>query len=159
LCDAKLMIKAILRLRANLAVGYHMLGQPMPFVYVHLVRVLTTCYLPVFAFVLGRLASREAAVHVLANVAICITCFFFLGINTVSTRLADPYGHDLDDLRIIAHCSEMPKGCRTILTTEMDDETAKALWPAGQTSGQRPSSRARRETSHLDEDDKDNISI
>ena len=43
--DAKLIIKAILRLRANLAVGYHMLGQPMPFfVYVHLVRVLTTCY-------------------------------------------------------------------------------------------------------------------
>ena len=80
----------------------------MPFVYVHLVRILTTCYLPVFAFVLARLGSRNPAVHTLACVAICITCFFFLGINTVSVKLADPYGHDIDDLRIIAHCSAMP---------------------------------------------------
>ena len=49
--------------------------------------------------------------------------------------------------------SEMPKGCQTILTTGMDDETANALWPAGQTSGGRLSSRDHRETSHLDEDD------
>ena len=109
--DAKRIVKPILRLRASLAVGYHRLGQPMPFVYVHLVRILTTCYLPVFAFVLARLGSRNPAVHTLACVAICITCFFFLGINTVSVKLADPYGHDIDDLRIIAHCSAMP-ACR-----------------------------------------------
>ena len=113
-------VKPILRLRASLAVGYHRLGQPMPFVYVHLVRILTTCYLPVFAFVLARLGSRNPAVHTLACVAICITCFFFLGINTVSVKLADPYGHDIDDLRIIAHCSAMPGACRALLTTGMD---------------------------------------
>ena len=114
--------------------GYHRLGQPMPFVYVHLVRILTTCYLPVFAFVLARLGSRNPAVHTLACVAICITCFFFLGINTVSVKLADPYGHDIDDLRIIAHCSAMPGACRAILTTGMDEETARALWQEASTS-------------------------
>ena len=39
--------------------------------------------------------------------AIVIACLFFLGINTVSTKLADPYGHDLDDLRILSHCKLM----------------------------------------------------
>ena len=132
--DAKRIVKPILRLRASLAVGYHRLGQPMPFVYVHLVRILTTCYLPVFAFVLARLGSRNPAVHTLACVAICITCFFFLGINTVSVKLADPYGHDIDDLRIIAHCSAMPGACRAILTTGLEEETARALWQEASTS-------------------------
>ena len=126
--DARRIVKPILRLRGSLAVAYHRLGQPMPFVYVHLVRILTTCYLPVFAFVLARLGSRNPAVHTLACVAICITCFFFLGINTVSVKLADPYGHDIDDLRIIAHCSAMPGACRALLTTGMDEETTQALW-------------------------------
>ena len=63
-------VKPILRLRASLAVGYHRLGQPMPFVYVHLVRILTTCYLPVFAFVLARLGSRNPAVHTCVEIKI-----------------------------------------------------------------------------------------
>ena len=44
---------------------------------------------------------------------------FFLGINTVSTKLADPYGHDLDDLRILSHCKLMPGACKSILTPEL----------------------------------------
>jgi len=84
--------------------------------------------------VLARLGSRNPAVHTLACVAICITCFFFLGINTVSVKLADPYGHDIDDLRIIAHCSAMPGACRALLTTGMDEETTRALWQEAPTS-------------------------
>ena len=41
------------------------------------------------------------------------------GINTVSTKLADPYGHDLDDLRILSHCKLMPGACKSILTPEL----------------------------------------
>ena len=56
--DAWRLCSDILMLRGKLAVGYDLLGQPVPFVYVHLVRLLTICYLPVFAFVLARLGSR-----------------------------------------------------------------------------------------------------
>ena len=48
-------------------------------------------------------------------VAIVIACLFFLGINTVSTKLADPHGHDLDDLRILSHCKLMPGACKSIM--------------------------------------------
>ena len=106
--DAWRLCSDILMLRGKLAVGYDLLGQPVPFVYVHLVRLLTICYLPVFAFVLARLGSRTPEAIGLACVAIVIACLFFLGINTVSTKLADPYGHDLDDLRILSHCKLMP---------------------------------------------------
>ena len=48
---------------------------------------------------------------------------FFLGINTASTKLADPsadpYGHDLDDLRILSHCKLVPGACKSILTAEL----------------------------------------
>ena len=64
-------------------------------------------------------------------VAIVIACLFFLGINTVSTKLADPYGHDLDDLRILSHCKLAPSACRTILTAEIPEETRASLRPDG----------------------------
>ena len=93
----------------------------MPFRWAeHLVRILTTCYLPVTAFVPRGLAratwrsTRRPSVLPSAS-----TCFFFLGINTVSVKLADPYGHDIDDLRIIAHCSAMPGACRALLTASL----------------------------------------
>ena len=82
-------------------------------------RLLTICYLPVFAFVLARLGSRTPEAIGLACVAIVIACLFSLGINTVSTKLADPYGHDLDDLRILSHCKLMPGACKSILTPEL----------------------------------------
>ena len=56
---------------------------------------------------------------------------FFLGINTVSTKLAesDPYGpgHDLDDLRILSHCKLMPGACKSILTAELPTGTRASL--------------------------------
>ena len=93
----------------------------------HLVRLLTICYLPVFAFVLARLGSRTPEAIGLACVAIVIACLFFLGINTVSTKLADPYGHDLDDLRILSHCKLMPGACKSILTAELPAGTRASL--------------------------------
>ena len=60
-------------------------------------------------------------------VAIVIACLFFLGINTVSTKLADPYGHDLDDLRILSHCKLMPGACKSILTAELPAGTRASL--------------------------------
>ena len=117
--DAWRLCSDILMLRGKLAVGYDLLGQPVPFVYVHLVRLLTICYLPVFAFVLARLGSRTPEAIGLACVAIVIACLFFLGINTVSTKLADPYGHDLDDLRILSHCKLMPGPSTASMTDSM----------------------------------------
>ena len=93
----------------------------------HLVRLLTICYLPVFAFVLARLGSRTPEAIGLACVAIVIACLFFLGINTVSTKLADPYGHDLDDLRILLNCKLMPGACKSILTAELPTGTRASL--------------------------------
>jgi len=122
----------ILSLRGKLAVGYDILGQPVPFVYVHLLRLLTVCYLPIFAYVLGRLGSRRPSTIVLSCIAILFVNLFFLGINTVSTKLADPYGHDLDDLRILTHCKEMPGMCRTILTAEVPEETRASLRPTAE---------------------------
>jgi len=125
--DAWRLCSDVLMLRGKLAIGYDLLGQPVPFVYVHLVRLLTVCYLPVFSFVLARLSSRTPEAIGLACVAIAIACLFFLGINTVSTKLADPYGNDLDDLRILSHCRLMPGACKTILTAEIPPGTRASL--------------------------------
>ena len=70
----------------------------------HLVRLLTICYLPVFAFVLARLGSRTPEAIGLACVAIVIACLFFLGINTVSTKLADPCNYTGTTSTICASC-------------------------------------------------------
>ena len=129
--DAWRLSSDILTLRGKLAVAYDILGQPVPFVYVHLLRLLNVCYLPVFAYVLGRLGSRRPSTIVLSCIAILIVNLFFLGINTVSTKLADPYGHDLDDLRILSHCKLAPTACRTILTSEIPEETRASLRPDG----------------------------
>ena len=86
-------------------------------------------YTLVLAFVLARLGSRTPEAIGLACVAIVIACLFFLGINTVSTKLADPYGHDLDDLRILSHCKLMPGACKSILTAKLPAGTRASLRP------------------------------
>ena len=44
-----------------------------------------------------------------------------------STKLADPHGHDLDDLRILSHCKLMPGACKSILTAELPAGTRASL--------------------------------
>lgn len=114
--DAWLLDSNLLELRAKLAKNYDLIGRPVPFVYVHLVRVLTEIFVPVFAFALTRI-SRAPSDHALAVVAIVVTNFFFLAINITTKKLADPYGHDLDDIHILSLCKLMPGACARILET------------------------------------------
>jgi predicted membrane chloride channel (bestrophin family) len=126
--DARILLKNVLKFRGQLGTGYSIMGQPIPFVYVHLVRCLTTLYLPVFAFCLARLGRfTTKADHALALLAIWVTALFFLGINAVSAKLADPYGHDLHDLRILDHCACMPPCCKSLLSARIPAATLAAV--------------------------------
>ena len=73
-------------------------------------------FVPVFAFALTRI-SHAPSDHALAVVAIVVTNFFFLAINITTKKLADPYGHDLDDIHILSLCELMPGACARILET------------------------------------------
>jgi predicted membrane chloride channel (bestrophin family) len=124
--DAWLVISNLLQLRGKLATNYDLVGRPVPFVYVHLVRVLTEIFVPLFAFALTQISHGTITDHVLAVAAIVVTNFFFLAINITTKKLADPYGHDLDDLHILSLCELMPGACARILETSAPSRRAES---------------------------------
>ena len=123
--DAWLLNSLLLQLRAKLADNYDLIDRPPPFVYVHLVCVLTEIFVPVFAFALTRISQGTITDHVLAVAAIVVTNFFFLAINITTKKLADPYGHDLDDIHILSLCKVMPGACARILETSPPPRSAE----------------------------------
>ena len=62
-----------------------------------------------------------------SGVVVPLSHAFLLRHHTVSTKLADPYGHDLGDLRILSHCKLMPGACKAILTAELPAGTRASL--------------------------------
>ena len=44
----------------------------------------------------------------------------------LTKKLADPYGHDLDDLHILSLCKLMPDACARILETSSPSRPAAA---------------------------------
>ncbi|KAH8074543.1 hypothetical protein JL721_2110 [Aureococcus anophagefferens] len=48
-----------------------------------------------------------------------------LAINITTKKLADPYGHDLDDIHILSLCKLMPGACARILETSPPPRSAE----------------------------------
>ena len=117
--EEKLINESIFRFTNCLTGLYDIKNQPVPFVYIHLVRVLTVVYLPVFAFIGGATCDAKA-VHVVMNLlAILISNLFFVGIQSIASKFSDPFGNKIYDLRVVTMISRMPVACEAVLATEL----------------------------------------
>jgi predicted membrane chloride channel (bestrophin family) len=112
------MWKEIVKLRDNLEVIFDIDDQPIPFVYVHLIYLMSSVYLPLMAYTLAYNVSVEAYSHgveVIGVMCLFLACLFVLGLRDVGFILQDPFGEDPQDLSVMHYVTYTIQMSRRIL--------------------------------------------
>jgi hypothetical protein len=115
------MWKEVVKLRENLEVIFDMDDQPIPFVYVHLIYLISTVYLPLMAYTLAynvSVADRSHGVEVIGVLCLFLACLFVLGLRDLGFILQDPFGEDLQDLSVMHYVTYTIQMSRRILEGE-----------------------------------------
>jgi predicted membrane chloride channel (bestrophin family) len=115
------MWKEIVKLRDNLEVIFDMDDQPIPFVYVHLIYLISTVYLPLMAYTLAYNVSVESQSHGVELIGVAclfLTCLFVLGLRDLGFILQDPFGEDLQNLSVMHYVTYTVQMSRRILEGE-----------------------------------------
>jgi predicted membrane chloride channel (bestrophin family) len=115
------MWKEIVKLRDNLEVIFDMDDQPIPFVYVHLIYIISMVYLPLMAYALAYNVAVEAQSHGVELIGVAclfLTSLFVLGLRDLGFVLQDPFGEDLQDLSVMHYVTYTVQMSRRILEAE-----------------------------------------
>jgi predicted membrane chloride channel (bestrophin family) len=110
--------KEVVKLRDHLEVIFDMDDQPIPFVYVHLIYLISTVYLPLMAYTLAynvAVESQSPGVELVGVACLFLTCLFVLGLRDLGFILQDPFGEDLQDLSVMHYVTYTVQMSRRIL--------------------------------------------
>lgn len=96
----------ILKVRGIIADMYDHYDQPLLFIYVHFIVILTAIYLPLAAvYISHEVASSEAA-HwfndVIGLLALLLQCMFVIGVRYVAQVMRIPYAGELESLPVLS---------------------------------------------------------
>ena len=95
----------ILALRAKLASLYEYKDQPIPFVYIHMVYLLTSVYLPLFSYSMALSEPNTPCPEAVGGMLVLLNLIFVIGIRVLGSKLADPFGSDVEDLSTMHYVS------------------------------------------------------
>lgn len=139
--EAKLLYENVQRYYHALSGLYDIKAQPIPFAYIHLVRVLTATYLPIFSFVVAATCKLRVTQIVISSLAVVMSGIFFIGLQSIASKFSDPFGNMVYDLRVVKMISAMPVECEAILSTHMPEDGFKEQ-PSSRPSTPRTSTHA-----------------
>jgi len=127
--------RTILGLREGLATMYQYHAQVLPYMYVHLVSLMTTVFIAVFAVEKALLFSPDADYTyglVLPFLAWTIMCCSCVGLIEVGQTLANPFGSELEDFAVYSFVNSATKNAFTCIDGEVPlSLQAKAVRPEG----------------------------
>ena len=100
----------ILRVRAVIADMYDHYDQPLLFLYVHFIVVLTAIYLPLAAVYVAHEVAVTESSHwfndVIGILALLLNCMFVIGIRYVAQVMKKPYAGELESLPVLTYTEE-----------------------------------------------------
>jgi hypothetical protein len=115
----------ILRLRGSIGALYDYDDQPMLFSLVHLICVLSACYLPLFAISAGfEAGTGEEAYWVtdlVAGLIVALQVIFVTGLRVLAREMSDPYGDDVSDLSVMHYMNFTWTMSRRMLEAELPE--------------------------------------
>lgn len=128
------MWKETIKVRENLAFIFDNDDQPIPFVYVHLIYLITLFFLPIVGYAVAINVAPEqqkSYVEVVGIIIIFLTCLFVLGLRDLGHILQNPFGDDLQDMSVMHYFTYTMQMSRRILLGSRhgacDEETEFAM--------------------------------
>lgn len=96
----------ILKVRAIIADMYDHYDQPLLFIYVHFIVILTAIYLPLAAVYISHEVATSEAAHwfndVIGLLALLLQCMFVIGVRYVAQVMRIPYAGELESLPVLS---------------------------------------------------------
>ncbi|KAL3923993.1 MAG: hypothetical protein SGILL_001319 [Bacillariaceae sp.] len=100
----------ILRVRGIIADMYDHYEQPLQFIYIHFIVILTVIYLPLAAvYVSNEVAMSDSArwfSEMIGVLALLLQCIFVIGIRYVAQVMRIPYAGELESLPVLTYAEE-----------------------------------------------------
>jgi len=104
----------VLRVRAIIADMYDHYEQPLQFIYIHFIVILTVIYLPLAAVYVSHEVSTSASTpwfsECIGILALLLQCIFVIGVRYVAQVMRRPYAGELESLPVLTYakdCCEM----------------------------------------------------
>jgi hypothetical protein len=96
----------ILRVRGAIADMYDHYDQPLLFIYVHFIVILTAIYLPLAAGYISYEVAQSETAHwfndVIGLLALLLQCIFVIGVRYVAQVMRVPYSGELESLPVLS---------------------------------------------------------
>eukprot|EP00977_Amphora_coffeiformis_P029109 scaffold38790_cov214-Amphora_coffeaeformis.AAC.1 len=96
----------ILRVRGTIADMYDHYDQPLLFIYVHFIVILTAIYLPLAAVYVSHEVAKSESFHwfndVIGILALLLQCIFVIGVRYVAQVMRVPYAGELESLPVLS---------------------------------------------------------
>jgi hypothetical protein len=96
----------ILQVRGTIADMYDHYNQPLLFIYVHFIVILTAIYLPLAAAYISYEVAQSETAHwfndVIGLLALLLQCIFVIGVRYVAQVMRVPYSGELESLPVLS---------------------------------------------------------
>ena len=98
--------RQILQVRGTIADMYDHYDQPLLFIYVHFIVILTAIYLPLAAVYISHEVATSETAHwfndVIGLLALLLQCMFVIGVRYVAQVMRIPYAGELESLPVLS---------------------------------------------------------
>jgi predicted membrane chloride channel (bestrophin family) len=120
--DSTTLMGEVFAFRARMAALYDFSEQPIPFSYIHFIKLIIFIYLPLFGFGVALNFSADKSGYWTESVFGFLLVLFFsmalIGTRELAQRLQDPLGHDMEDLSVLHYVTFNIEQSRRILLAE-----------------------------------------
>eukprot|EP01034_Spumella_vulgaris_P030602 gene30602-37845_t len=106
------MVDELLTFRGKVGALFDYDDQPIPFVYVHLLTLLTEIYLPLFAYSTAVNTKNDLE----GVLVLFLAAIYTLGLVAIGRALMDPYGNDTMDFSVMTYITSTMLSTRRLMT-------------------------------------------
>mmetsp|Transcript_11508 Transcript_11508/g.31031 ORF Transcript_11508/g.31031 Transcript_11508/m.31031 type:complete len:401 (+) Transcript_11508:189-1391(+) len=115
----------VLSLRGSIGALYDYDDQPVTFFYIHFLTLLIALYLPLFSLSTAIAAGTGEETYWLSDVVrfltVLLQAIFTIGLRILGSKLALPYGDDIEDLSVMHYINFTWRMSNRILATQFPD--------------------------------------
>eukprot|EP00959_Pyramimonas_sp_CCMP1952_P456792 9473760-Pyramimonas_sp.AAC.1 len=110
----------VIKLRQSLGALFDYADQPITFFHVHLIYLFSVLYLPLFTYAsaVSMPADANFGNEFVHGFLVFAACCFVIGVRALAQKLADPFGHEEEDLSVMHYINFTWKMSRRVLLSK-----------------------------------------